>query len=700
VTQGVGTVAAALAAIEDSRFTARGRELEAFDAWLAGETPSLLYIYGVGGAGKSTLLHACARRARARGRTVLALDARDFRPTADAFLAALAAGIGSPDGDCAAIIRALNELRPLLLIDTFEEMADLTRFLQQEFLPSLDQRVRVALAGRHAPGNAWTRAGWDALLQTLPLSQLSRGDALELLRRRGIDREPLAESIVSATGGLPLALALAADVVRQTGAHDLASISNWHFAVRVLVEQLVREVDDPTLHELLDAAALLRQFDQSLLVAVTALPVERVRGAFARLCELSFVRPAQHGLMLHDGVRHILAQDLRWRQHDRYTNLRLRALAYYRERMRAAPAAERGWLLAERFSLWEHGVILATLYSDPVDNDLWLDDCRRDELPLLLELWERFAARHYRFPTDPEQRPAARRLMLASLSDVATRVRVARTRDGEIVGFTSALSLNRRLLAHYPPNGVLVRLLNSYLTPAELARIPDDHADSPYVLFGYLAWEDEYADSARAALLRDLVGQLAAARCFFAAVGEMPQFTALLAALGFQKWDPASSDRWSSVALTHGYVLDVARIGVDRWVEAIMDGRPLPLALSATEVEQELLACLRHWSSDASLLTSRLARLAAFAPLDGSATAVRAAIREALACTLAGATPDAALSLRAVELGYLRPELSQERAAEALAVSRATFYRLLKRGVAELAQVIAAMRPEPDSQPV
>src|ERR687884_2147069 len=65
------------------------------------------------------------------------------------------------------------------------------------------------------------------------------------------------------------------------------------------------------------------------------------------------VRPAVPALsgapdgacLLHKCLRRILADDLRWRQPERYTALRQRALAYYRERMRRAPAAEREWLL-------------------------------------------------------------------------------------------------------------------------------------------------------------------------------------------------------------------------------------------------------------------------------------------------------------------------------------------------------------------
>jgi predicted DNA-binding protein (UPF0251 family) len=68
---------------------------------------------------------------------------------------------------------------------------------------------------------------------------------------------------------------------------------------------------------------------------------------------------------------------------------------------------------------------------------------------------------------------------------------------------------------------------------------------------------------------------------------------------------------------------------------------------------------------------------------------VRALIREALERARAGASDDRELAFRALELAYLEHSVSHERVAERLSVSRSTFYRLLKRGVAGVAAALA-----------
>src|SRR5207249_753890 len=158
------------------------------------------------------------------------------------------------------------------------------------------------------------------------------------LKRRGIDDLMLLTRILDVTAGQPLALSLAADLALQLGDRDFSAAPEWKLAAHGLVEQLLRDIAETELRAALDAASVVRQFDEATLLAVTGHPLEPA--TFARLCGLSFVRPSEHGLMLHDDVRRIMRDDLRWRDRARYDELRRRALAYYRERMRRAPLDE------------------------------------------------------------------------------------------------------------------------------------------------------------------------------------------------------------------------------------------------------------------------------------------------------------------------------------------------------------------------
>ena len=141
---------------------------------------------------------------------------------------------------------------------------------------------------------------------------------------------------------------------------------------------------------LLDAACVVRQFDEAMLHAVTGRALEPA--TFTRVCDLSFVRPAEHGLMLHDDVRRIMRDDLRWRDRARYDELRLRALAYYRERVRRGRPDELVWLVGERFYLWEDTFAQTVMYSDDEPGRVWVETARPDDRADLIDIWQYWLA--------------------------------------------------------------------------------------------------------------------------------------------------------------------------------------------------------------------------------------------------------------------------------------------------------------------
>jgi DNA-directed RNA polymerase specialized sigma24 family protein len=120
-----------------------------------------------------------------------------------------------------------------------------------------------------------------------------------------------------------------------------------------------------------------------------------------------------------------------------------------------------------------------------------------------------------------------------------------------------------------------------------------------------------------------------------------------------------------------------------------MAGQRPPRPLPDGELEGAVQAALAHWHEPGWLERSPLAtsaEVARLAPGRPGAEAVRQALLGALEAARARSGPDRELALRAVELAYVRNGLSHEAMAEQLAVSRTTFYRLLKRGVQALAE--------------
>ena len=167
------TIREAVDALEERLFVGRARDLEAFGDFLDRPEPEILNVHGPGGVGKSALLAAFRRTAERAGRSVTAVDGRSVPAEPEALLAA-AGGVSE-----------LNRRRPLLLVDAFEELEELTRWLQEEFLPNLDTEVRVVVAGRFPLGPAWS--DWQKIIRSIALRGLSGHDVKEYLARRGIE---------------------------------------------------------------------------------------------------------------------------------------------------------------------------------------------------------------------------------------------------------------------------------------------------------------------------------------------------------------------------------------------------------------------------------------------------------------------------------------------------------------------------------
>jgi hypothetical protein len=434
-----------------------------------------------------------------------------------------------------------------------------------------------------------------------------------------------------------------------------------------------------------------------------------IGAAFDRLCGLPVVRPAAHGLMLHEDVRRLLAQDLRWRRPERYHALRDQALAYYRERVRAAPAEEREWLLAECLFFLSDPVIQQAFFSPDELGQVAVEPARPEDHDALRRLGAGEGGGGDAGPPGPSgppgPPPSGRRaaaadaaLLDALLRWPGTRLRLARDRDGRVLGFSAAVPLCQEsvpLLARHPAHAPL---LGARWGPPESAALPATAAEATAFYFARVVEGREAPAAVRAVLLRDLSGLFARGGAYLCTTAA-PAFKRLLEACGFAPVPDARNLARGVARPVDGYVLDLSRIGLEAWLDAVAAGRPPPRALDPGALERELQAVLLHWRDDARLAASPLAApppagLAAGAGGAGGPDALREAVLGALAAARARAAPELELAYRAVELAYLERATSHERAAERLNVSRATFYRLLTRGVSGIAAALLPPRPE------
>jgi hypothetical protein len=668
------TLGTTLKALGDEAFVGRQDELVSFREWLVAETPSaaILNVFGPGGIGKSALLAAFAGVIEGDGRLSIVADGGTFRATPEAFLEVL--GGGTTEEATA----RLNESGTVLLIDTFEEITDLEPYLRHTFLPTLATGMKVVVAGRYPLASDW--GPWLRVIRPMELRSLTTDQVRGYLGRRGIRREVLVGQIVEATRGHPLALSLAADMVQRLGVRDLAVAPEWLLALRALVRELLRDIRDPKLKDLLEAAAIVREFDEQILSAVAG--EEAGREAFDQLCRLSVVRPASHGLTLHDDIRRIVAEDLRWRRPDRYQEFRARAIEHLRDRA-AVDSPDRERLITERLYLIEDNCVQSLLFGSDEPGLVWVEPGHSQESQDqqdVIKIWGAWAAAT---GAPSEQLVWLQRL----LQHPDLRLRFARDRKGRRIGFNTAIRVNRDSLPLLMENPLIAPVLSAHFSADELAGLPKAPEGSDVWYLLHTAHAAVNADATLAALLRDLLSLVGLGGTYLATVTR-PELKRLLCGLGFQRIPSVEVVDSSPGLSTEGFVLDLSTLGVEAWMDALVGGRAVRPGLRRDQIQEAVHEGLLSWHDDAALALSPLTVLAPGTPERTRAEAsdaVRELLIQALESAQAGGRSDS-LAYRAIELAYMQRSLTHERAAERMNVSRSTFYRLLKRGANGIAR--------------
>jgi hypothetical protein len=223
--------------LDEELFVGREPEVRAFRSWLHANTtfPDVLNVSGPSGVGKSALLRTFQRIAVDEGRAAILIDGGAFPATVRGLLSALH---GSVADDVDAVVAHLNRAPLVVLLDTFDQLGELTDYMQTELLPRLSTRVRVVIGGRYPIGLAWSgNEAWYKLIRPLRLGPFTDTESREYLRRRGADEPHQVNAILRAAGTSPLALSLAADLSLRFGVHDFESAPEWRLIVRALLER-------------------------------------------------------------------------------------------------------------------------------------------------------------------------------------------------------------------------------------------------------------------------------------------------------------------------------------------------------------------------------------------------------------------------------------------------------------------------------
>jgi hypothetical protein len=428
-------------------FVGRAKERALFRSLIRpGSNVQVLYLYGPGGIGKTTLLAQLSKMCSDAKVGFARVDARHFEPTLDSMLASLAESLKLRGSKSPLDSLESAKKRNVIFLDTYERFAALDAWIREVPVQRLGRNLLV-IAGRELPDAGWRALPeWRASILPLELRNLDRANSRRLLEACGVP-EGRRAAVLAFTFGHPLALALAADALHQDPDTAFGPEPPPDL-VRALVQQFVGEGLGPAHREALEACALVRSLNESLLAQMLGQP--DVHALFEWLRGLSFVESGPRGLHPHDLTREVLAADLRWRHPDRYTALTSRALDVYIARCRSAPPAEQQQVALDDAFLLRHVPTLKNLFDADRDAALTVGVATPREHPSILAMAEK------------HEGPVASNLAAAWLTRQPHRAFVVRDRTGEPVAFTIDLILAPDDPALLDPDPA-TRALSAYL---------------------------------------------------------------------------------------------------------------------------------------------------------------------------------------------------------------------------------------------
>ncbi|WP_240521577.1 ATP-binding protein [Amycolatopsis vastitatis] len=339
-------LAARLAAARAGALVGREPERAELDRMLSGSAgaPVVAYLHGPGGIGKSALVRYAAGQAELAGRRVVPVDARllDADPRRLEEAAAVA---------CA-------EPGAVLLIDTFEHCQRLESWLRDTFLLRLAEGALVVLASRVPPDVEWSLdPGWKQLFTALPVRPLDAAQSDALLAARGVPA-PQRGAFVTFAGGSPLALSLAASV--PTAAPGAPWVPTGD-VLTTLVERLVGDLPGSAHRRALEVVAQAHVTREPLLRAL--LGDEDTATTFSWLRQQPYIEASPEGLHPHDAVRATLEADLRWRDPERYDDVRVRISVACLQAVRSASEDDALMRVAEWMFLFRNQGSAGTAYE-------------------------------------------------------------------------------------------------------------------------------------------------------------------------------------------------------------------------------------------------------------------------------------------------------------------------------------------------
>ena len=687
-----------LGAERHRQFVGREKELGVVSSALGAERLPfhVLYVHGPGGVGKTTLVREFQHLAAEADVPALYVDARDIEPTPAAFMEALrlASETETPASDEAEPPFLSRGERQVLLVDTFEALAQLDRWIRERFLPRLPAETLLVLSGRRPRSPDWKAdPGLKRLVRDLPIRNLSRPESNRYLRERHVP-EAQHEAILAFAHGHPLALSLVADAFDQQPDLDFQPEQTPDL-VGALLTRFLSRVPSPLHRKAIQAAAMARHTSETLLAE--AMEQSDVHDLFEWLRALSFMEAGRYGIFPHDLARGVIVADFRWRNPDEYEALHQRLRRYYSQKLRSGHTRRHEAILADYLFLHRDNPVVKPFFVQLQSQ--WheggqpmRDRLREGEEDALKAM----VARH--------EGETSAAIAAYWFGRQPASVEVFRDGEGEPAGFLCTLALHETDEADAGKDPA-VRAARRYLEAHAPLR-----KDEAATLFRF--WMDREAHQGISPIqglifVETIRHYLQTPRLAFTFLPcSQPDFWALIFAYADLQRLPAADfevDGTSFGVFGHDWRAVPQAAWLELMAEREITLRPpdkvaappaaTMLVLSKSDFASAVKDALRDFARPEELRTSPLLRSRLVmekagpnAGDVGSVDALKGLLQEAAG--LLQAAPRQAKLYGALEATYLDPAPTQERAAEQLDLPFSTYRRHLRKGIDSVTEAL------------
>lgn len=572
--------------IENDVFIGRKQEMEEFKEFITSNKNNkrILHFYGTGGVGKTFLLQAFHRLTISMADTIyLHLDSEDFLHSPSTLAGQIitmleAATQSSTDqihpssptmNDCfERFHQAAKTHHLILVIDTYEKMKHLDRWLRDFVLRQLPGNVSIVLAGRQPLTGSWIESpSWRRLIKQLELSSFDKEQTRQYLSNAGISGKDAISEYWYFTRGHPLTLSLSV-INRDEDLGAMLQQEEGNELFSYLVQRWLSEVADQELQELLEAAAILRHFDQEVLAYVTKEKIEF--SMFEKLNRLSFVKRSKHGWALHDLVRSTISLDLKHRRPKRYKTLKMNSAFYYLDRIQSNEQAERE--IAEFFYHLDEEMIQSAFFQAPASSNVYIEPVGNHNFTDVEDYFERRCKQFsesiahyyhreskqtYKYYVSFEHNQKESELIGADYvkklgNDVC---RLVKSKSGDTIGVSIIVPINRRTIPYLKKEPVSRAYFTNLTTNEEKEYAVSEDTRSGWFI-RMLDCQDTNDAETRSYLLYSLFPLLLSGGRIITST-PIPFFQRLIQVFGFEKVTKATHYDYGPNVPSPTYILDV-----------------------------------------------------------------------------------------------------------------------------------------------